>query len=552
MENLNKKVRIIRRIMQMFSILTLVLVALLVFQVLRMGILPLKLSIPLLAAILLFTVLIMIFYHYQTRKLFSKIICGIIVLVMFIGYGVGNFYIFKTSSMFSDITNLTSNMKNTVSVVTLADSSITDVNELDQKQLGIVSNLDSDGTSRALADIEKKANVQQVDYQSLIELVNALYDGQVDAILLNESYRGEVHDMDMRANFNTETKVIHTTEYYTQRTNEVSASHKPVDVTADAFTILISGNDSYGSLNETSRSDSNMLVTINPTTHTILLTSIPRDYYLTMACGDGASTSCPASQDDKLTHTGLFGVSTTISTIEENTGIDINYYARVNFSSLVNLVDALDGIDIEVPEGMEVESFYANSTLEGVEAGTNHLDGERALAYARERHAYIDGDAQRVKNQQQVLEAIFDKATSPSMIMNYPKFVDAISGAFETNLTNSDIISLIRFQLSMSPSWTFESYSMTGESSSKFCATLGDNASVTVPDTSSVQIAAAKVKAVLQGKSSADVDVEATEPTVEQEPDVPTEDYSYEQSYENPSWQDQSQEQEFDVFNIFQ
>ncbi len=537
-----KKLRKMNRIIQILSLISFILVVVLAIQIFRMGILPLKLSIPIVIALVVLTLLVSIFSLGHVRRYASKLACTILVAVMAIGYGFGNYYIYTTSSMLTEVTSLTDQIKNTISVVTLADSDITTLDELEGKTLGTIVSLDQTGSTKALDDIEGSIQVETVEYDSLIEMVDALYDGDVDTILLNESLRGEVHDTESRtwANFNTETQVIHTTEYYTDRTTKVTESSNPVDVTSETFTVFISGNDSYGSLNETSRSDSNMLVTINPTTHKILLTSIPRDYYVTVACDSSAESSCPDGQDDKLTHTGLYGIETTIETIEENLDIEINYYARVNFSSLVNLVDALDGIDVEVEEGLAVDSFYSNSTLEGVTEGTNHLDGERALAYARERHAYVDGDAQRVKNQQQVIEAIVDKMTSASMITNYPEFADALSGAFETNMTSSDITSLVRLQLSESPDWTFESYTLTGESSTEYCATLGDSASVTIPDSASVQTAAAKVQAIIDGESSEDIsedDYSSSYNYGTSNDDDDEDSYNYDYSYDDSSYE---------------
>ena len=213
---------------------------------------------------------------------------------------------------------------------------------------------------------------------------------------------------------NNMTSVVNQTVYYTKRETKTDTVKDSVNVATKPFTILISGNDSYGGLTSNSRSDSNMLVTVNPSTHTVLMTSIPRDYYETIQCGDtDTGLACPQDERDKLTHSGLYGIDTTEKTIEEFLDITINYHVRVNFSSLTNLVDALGGIDVFVEEGLAVEQFNADWSLQGVTEGWNHLDGKRALAFARERYAYTDGDAQRVKNQQIVIQAMISKIASP-------------------------------------------------------------------------------------------------------------------------------------------
>jgi LCP family protein required for cell wall assembly len=492
------------------SWISVVLAIILIVQIVRLEILPLKLALPVFAIIAIVTLLVFLLYNFVAKRTIARILSGFLVIVLTIGYGVGNYYISKTGEVIGDVTSLTSTMTNTVSVVTLKDSSVTSLKKLDGKTVGICKKVDKTGTQKALDDIESSISIETVSYSTLIDMVDALYNEEVDAIILNESMRGEVHDQEEYTNFNTETQVIHKTKYYTKRSN-VQTSDDAVDVTSETFTVLISGNDSYGGLDDVSRSDSNMLVTVNPKTHRVLMTSIPRDYYVSVACASDAKSSCPDGERDKLTHTGLYGVDTTEQTIEDLLGIEINYYARVNFSSLVNLVDALGGINIYVEKGMAVDTFYANSTLKGVHEGWNHLNGERALAYARERHAYTDGDTQRVKNQQQVLRAIIKKITSASMIKNYAKFADALSGAFETNMSSSDITSLIRYQLSDDPSWTFESYALTGETDTRYCATLSDYASVMLVDNGSVKTAKQKINAISNGKKASSVSDQAGE-----------------------------------------
>ena len=191
-----------------------------------------------------------------------------------------------------------------------------------------------------------------------------------------------------------------------------------------------------------------MVVTVNPVTSTVLMTSIPRDSYVQEYCEDYA---CNYGANDKLTHTGIYGVDTTRDTIEQLLDIDINYTYRVNFTSMIDIVDALGGVDIDVDEGMAVSKFYSDSTLEGVHEGTNHLNGKRALAYSRERKAYLDGDSQRARNQQQVLQAMVKKATSPELLKNYSSILNAISGAFDTNMTSDEITSFIKYQIQAMP-----------------------------------------------------------------------------------------------------
>lgn len=413
------------------------------------------------------------------RKTAARVICWLVALALACGFFVGADYLKKTDEVFDNVTNLTDRIANTVSLVSLKKDNIDNVSDLNGKTVGTVPEADPEGIAKGLQELQSKASVSVQDYPDVISCVQALYDGEVQAVLIPDNTRQIIHETDGFFEFQTDSNVLQQTVWYTDRTK--SAANDPdsvADITRDPFTVLISGNDSYGSLNENSRSDVNMLLTIDPRTQVVLITSIPRDSYLTMSCKKD-ETAC-SSVDDKLTHTGLYGVGTTESTIEDYLGIEINYTVRVNFSSLVNLVDAMGGIDVEIPEGLEVDTFYANGT-EGVKAGWNHLEGERALAFARERHAYQDGDNQRIRNQQQVMRALIDKIISPELLFRYPALMDAVSVAFETNMPADQIKSFLRYELLRRPNWQIISYAIAGEPDTQLSGTIGSYVAVTIP-----------------------------------------------------------------------
>lgn len=488
------------------SVASLGLVAFLGFQLFKLDMLPLTLLLPVLFVVVLITLLIIVFSNFKCRKNVSKLIMTIVLAAMTAAYGLGNYYVYGLSNLFNEVTNLTDKVVNKVNVYALAGSSMASVSDLKGKTLGIVTGLDEQGTNRCIEDLNKEdVQVETVEYNTLSDLLYGLFNEQVDGIILNETYENDIHEQGDYTNFGVMTKRVYESVYYTDRSTSQSESLNAVDsITTTPFTILISGNDSYGSLAQTSRSDVNMLVTIDPSNHRVLMTSLPRDLYVPIACPEGAE-DCPDDTLNKLTHTGQYGVEATDETIEKALDITVNYTVRVNFSSLVNLVDAVGGIDVYVEEGLEVDTFYANGT-EGVQAGWNHLDGERALAFARERHAYIDGDAQRVKNQQIVLEALINKVISPSMIINFGSFIDALGGAFETNMPADQIRSFIRYQFAMMPKWNFESFTILGLVSTEYCTIQGDYASVMIPYKEYLDTAKEKIDAVLSGKSSDTID----------------------------------------------
>ena len=489
------------------SVILVVFTGGLVYQIFKLQILPDNILIPIILVLILLTLIFVLLINFSTHGLVSRILCSLMVVVLSAVYGLGNYYLYSTNTTLETVTDQGNKAKKTFYFVVLNSSGLENVNSLEGSKLGVLKTIGNEATKKSLTDL-KKYNVTYTKktYDNMLGMLKALYDGEVDAIVLNEAYRSNVCDLEDYTNFNNDTKVIHKTVYYTK---ENSSSLAVSDITSKPFNILISGNDSFGSLDENSRSDVDMLVTINPVTSTILLTSIPRDSYVKEVCNDYA---CNYGVYDKLTHTGIYGVDTTKDTIENLLDIDINYVYRVNFTSMIDIVDALGGVDVTVPEGMAVSKFYTNSNLEGVHEGENHLDGKRALAYSRERKAYLDGDLQRARNQQQVLQAMFKKATSPEIIKNYTSLLKALIGAFDTNMTTKEITSFIKYQIQAKPSWKFEQFVLKGDNDLKMSAELGREVSVVILYDSYINIAHDKIQAVLDGQSS---------DTVEADDDVP-------------------------------
>ncbi|WP_300913784.1 LCP family protein [Faecalibaculum rodentium] len=484
---------------QLFSLLMIVTAGILGWQLYTLDVLPGNIQIPVLTCLgLVCLIVILVKFEFS---LSPKIMVGAfaVSVILTAVFGTGSYYLYRTSGTLSAITAVKKTSNNKVSLIVPVDSSIETPEDIAGKRVGVLKNIDKGGTEQALTQLEKRTDAQYelVELDSVPQEVLSLYTGEVDAIVLNEAYRTNVMELEGYEDFSDRTRVLFQASFKTDATNEALAVS---DVTTRPYNILISGNDTYGDVGELSRSDVNMIVTINPVTSTVLLTSIPRDSYVPVDCGD--AYACAQGQLDKITHTGINGITSTKQTLEQLLDIDINYTFRVNFSSVTNIVDSLGGIDIEVPEGQAVETFYADSTLEGVTEGRNHLDGERALAFARERYAYIDGDNQRVRNQQMVLKAIFDKATSPEIIVNYPNLLQALESAFDTTLTQDEITNFIKYQIQARPGWKFESYQLSGEDAMLFCPSLGQEAYVTVPDPNTTALAHDKIMAVLDGKDA--------------------------------------------------
>lgn len=498
-----KKKKNKRRLAKLMTVFIFAALALLIFQMIYLDLLPMKLIILISAVLLIISLIITLIMNFKVKKFLPRLLVGLISFCMCLGLAYGNYFVYKTKDTFEVVTSIADKKAITTSIIAMKTSDIKKVSDLKNKKIGTISSMDSEATERTLKALSKEnVKYSTKNYGNLDDLVNALYDGSVDAICLNEKYRDILHETDEYFTFNTETKVAYQNVHYVEREATDNESDPVNDITKDAFTILVSGNDSYGSLQDANtRSDANMLLTVNPKTGTILMTSIPRDYYVDLICPGDGEMACPEGSKDKLTHSGLLGIKSTEKSIENALGIKINYNIRINFSSVVNLVDALDGIDLDIKEGEQCDILYANMQP-GLSVGKHHVDGETALAFARERHAYVNGDNQRVKNQQKVFKAIFKRIVSPKMITNYGKFMDALAVAFDTNISGDEISDFIKYELNNMPKWKFESYTIYGESAYDFCYEAQSYASVTYQNDLMNEIARNKIKAVLKGKSS--------------------------------------------------
>ena len=255
------------------------------------------------------------------------------------------------------------------------------------------------------------------------------------------------------------------------------------------FNVYISGIDVYGDINKNSRSDVNIIATVNPITHQILLTTTPRDYYVPI-------TGISGGQNDKLTHAGIYGVSASMQTLEELYNTEINYYVRVNFTSLIDIINILGGLNVY--SDYEFTTSRNSGLVMDVQEGLNHFDGEQALAFSRERKNLADGDNQRGKNQESVLTAIIDKLSSPKMIIKASGIIDSISKNIDTNFSTKQIQSFIRMQLQDPKEWNVTSVAAEGTGGNEYCYSVSENMLyVTYPDETSVTEISQQINVIL-------------------------------------------------------
>lgn len=263
-----------------------------------------------------------------------------------------------------------------------------------------------------------------------------------------------------------------------------------IDVTKQPFNIYISGIDVYGEITQESRSDVNLIATVNPQTHKILLTTTPRDYYVQIP---GISEG----QNDKLTHAGIYGIDASVATLENLYETEIPFYIRVNFTSVEEIVDVMGGVNVE-SELAFTTGEDAGAIVE-IQEGKNHLNGKEALAFVRERHALADGDNQRGKNQQALLTGLLKKAMSPMILFRANGMINSVVGNAETNMSEAQIKSLIRMQLGDMKGWEIESVAASGDDSGQqYCYSYSDGPLyVTVPDWEAVSEITLKIQEYL-------------------------------------------------------
>lgn len=481
----NKKVKKgIGKISLISKILMVVLTVLMIAVmgiVISLKVLPNKFLIPL--CVLVFVVdlvgLFLVFRKKTGNKL--KLTFAIIATILIVVFSFITSKLTKTLSFLGTMSTETVNSK-TYSVLVLKDSEYNKIEDIAYRLLLYYDN-EVDTTEKAIEKLNSVMTLVTEQTDDVHELANRLVGEEVDAILIEDSYYAIIEEG--MKDFKDKTKVIYT--FALEDTIQTIA--KEVSVTKEPFNIFISGIDSYGKISAVSRSDVNMVASINPQTKQILLVNIPRDYYVQLHGTYGYR--------DKLTHAGIYGVDMSVKTVEDLFDIDINYYVRVNFSSLIDIIDAIGGV--------EVYSKYAFTSVIGgyhfVE-GYNHLDGNKALGFARERYAFYEGDRMRGQNQQAVIQAMIKKVCSSKTILTrFDALLDSLEGSFQTNMDYKKIVELVRMQITDGAEWKVTSVGIDGCGSMERTYSMGKTLlSVLIPYAGSVNKAESMINSVLNGE----------------------------------------------------
>ena len=454
--------------------------------------LPVK-YLAIIAGLLLIALLIVFTSQLLSKK---KGIAGkIFSVLMSVILAVGSFYIFKANGTVSEISGSGTKVDKVV-VAVLADDPAESIQDAKDYSFGVQYALKGEEIQETVGAINEELGsaIAETEYRSVQEQATALHNGDVQAIIYNEAYNGILSEE--FGDFGNSIKVIYSHSIETKVENNAA---EQVEVKDDTFTVYISGIDVYGAIETNSRSDVNIMAVVNPTSHQILLVTTPRDYYVEIPGISGGEL-------DKLTHAGIYGVDASMATLGQLYDTTIDFYARVNFTSLVEMVDALGGVDVYSEQAFTTSED--TGLVMNVVQGENHFNGQQALAFSRERMNVDGGDFQRGKNQQAVITAMIKKAVSPAILVGANGILNSVSGNVDTNMSQDQIQTLIKTQLSDGGAWNIKSVAAEGTGDQQYCfSSPGSLLYVTQPDPNSVASIKAMIDSVENGEVFTDSEV---------------------------------------------
>ena len=476
------------------AVITIIVIML---SVVFMGLLAMTKMIPtiymLIIGIVLAVIAAIIWLLVWHTRYTGRFIGGTVLAVIMIAIlAFGGFYINKTRSAISNISGETTEVTQ-MAVYVKSDDAADSVEATAGYTYGILSSLDRENTDGAVAHLNSEfgTEVQTKEYAGLTELADGILNGEVNAMLLNSGYLSVYEDMDGYTDFSTKIKEVGTVDVEsTIQSAEESTPIEPITTAngGKVYTIYLSGIDTRGEMTAKSRSDVNIIATVNTDTHEILLVSTPRDYFVPLSISGGAP--------DKLTHAGIYGIDVCMDTLGMLYDIDINYYFRINFGGFVKVIDALGGITVNSDydfDSKNILGYHFNK-------GENYVNGEQALIFARERYAFQEGDRQRGKNQMEVIRGVVKKALSPEILTSYSSILSSLDGCFGTNITYEEIAQILQQQLTNGGDWTIVSYSVDGTGATEKPYSMSQKAYVMVPDYNTVDKAKSLMEKVRNGE----------------------------------------------------
>ena len=420
-----------------------------------------------------FAMVVGLIKKHRTYKL--TVLCFIIVLLVSGIYIYVTRYVLATSNFLGEVLKEFAETEDYY-IVVRKESSYSKIEDIANKDVYMFQVADD-----VKSKIANKLSITFNSKNNLTDIGNDLIQKNIDVILVSSTQYNMISEE--IKDFKTDTKIIYTEKHELQTSTKTDNTASKYSIKSGKFNVYISGIDTSGDISNVSRSDANILATVNTETHEVLLTSIPRDYYVTLH-SYGAK--------DKLTHSGIYGVNETVKTVEDLLDTDINYYVRVNFTTVIKLVDKLGGIEVYSDYDFSRDGY-------NFKKGYNHINGAAALVFSRERYSFAEGDNQRVKNQQHVIEAVIKKVlNSTTLLTKYTDILEALKGSFQTNIAQDDISALVKDQINNMSSWSVKTNSLTGTGASSSTYSMGSTPLyVMVPSSTSVNDAKDKIDKVL-------------------------------------------------------
>lgn len=409
--------------------------------IIKSNMIPFKYLIILLLILVILNVIIGLLLFKFKKKIIGYILSFILLLITILG----TYYLNSTLGFIKGFGKDNYKEENFL-VLVLKDSPYQELNDLENKKIGYILN-ELTGIDKAIEQLDSILTYEKVLGEDYDKLLESLYNNKTDAVVIEENQKNLIYEQNDKSD---DIKVLYTINIKTKLEKE----NIDLNVTNQPFAVYLTGIDTYGSIKAVSRSDVNIVAVVNPNSKQVLLISVPRDYYVQISGTSGLK--------DKLTHAGIYGIDTSVKTLEDLLELDISYYFKVNFSSVIKIVDRLDGIDVYS------KYSFSSSTASGgtfrFTKGYNHLNGIQTLAFVRERKAkgLTGGDRSRGENQQAVISGLINKATSSAIITKYTKILNDLNGTFQTNMEEEDITSLVKMQLNDMAKWNVTSISLNG------------------------------------------------------------------------------------------
>ncbi len=466
----------LKKLNTILNVIAIIFLLVVSISITKLNILPGKYYYPLIVLVLVMMILFILSIFKSDKKglLITSIISSIVIsIISFLGL----IYLNSTNKLLDNISFMKE--KSIYYIIVKKDSDYKELSDLDNKKLAIMDN-GSSNYRKALKEVNKKININTIKYKNINTIASDLVAGKVDSILLNSNSKRILDDM--LKDFKNNTRVVDKVVIYVKRgKSTIINSNEP-------FNVLISGIDTAGDINSVSRSDVNIVMTVNPKNHEVLLTNIQRDMQVQLNGTTGIK--------DKLTHAGIYGIDMSRQTIEDFLDTKIPYYIRVNFDSLVKVVDTIDGVDID--NDIAFKGYTRN-----FEVGKLHLNGKEALEYARERKKMPSGDYTRGLHQEKIIEAIINKVTTSKKILNsYSKFTSVLDEFIQTNIPSSTIKTYVREQIDTMPKWKVISRAVesSGSALTETYSMPGMNLYVAFPDENSVRTASTIINGMLENK----------------------------------------------------